>query len=108
MLPLHRACVAAFPRARLGFATRRHDRYPACPFTVHRTGSDNLPVYVVKRKNRSEDVTVIKKLVGDPEALKREIEFLCQTRASYGKSGFLQVVGNHRRVIVGYLKSLGY
>ena len=44
----------------------------------------------------TEDVTVIKKIRGDPEAFRREIEFLCQTRASYGKSGFLQIVGNHR------------
>lgn len=79
-----------------------------CPFTVHRTASDNLPVYVVKRKNRTEDVTVVKKLRGDQEALKREIEFLCRTRASYGRSGFLQVVGNHRRAIKAYLRSVGY
>ena len=33
---------------------RQHDRSykSACPFTVHRTASDNLPVYVIKRKNR--------------------------------------------------------
>ena len=56
----------------------------------------------------NEDVTVIKKIRGDPEAFRKEIEFLCQTRASYGKSGFLQIVGNHRRVIKGYLQSIGY
>ena len=79
-----------------------------CPFTVHRTASDNLPVYVIKRLNRTQDVTVVKKLRGDPDAFKREIEFLCQARASYGKSGFLQIVGNHKRVIKGYLRSIGY
>ncbi|CAJ1360878.1 unnamed protein product [Effrenium voratum] len=79
-----------------------------CPFTVHRTASDNIPVYVTRRKNRTEDVTVVKKVRGDREALKREIEFLCGTRASYGKSGFLEVVGNHRRAIKGYLRSIGY
>ena len=51
---------------------------------------------------------MIKKIRGDPEAFRKEIEFLCQTRASYGKSGFLQIVGNHRRVIKGYLQSIGY
>ena len=89
---------------------RRHERSyrGACPFTVHRTASDNLPVYVVKQKNRTEDVTVVRKLRGDSEALKKELEplgassaqrhsaleprFLCQTRASYGKSGYLQLV----------------
>ena len=79
-----------------------------CPFTVHRTASDNLPVYVIKRLNRTQDVTVVKKLRGDPDAFKREIEFLCQARASYGKSGFLQIVGNHKHVIKGYLRSIGY
>ncbi|CAJ1360877.1 unnamed protein product [Effrenium voratum] len=76
--------------------SRPHSRSfrSVCPFTV--------------RKNRTEDVTVVKKVRGDREALKREIEFLCGTRASYGKSGFLEVVGNHRRAIKGYLRSIGY
>ncbi|CAE7815140.1 img2 [Symbiodinium sp. CCMP2592] len=95
---------------RLNRTANRHDRsYRAiCPFTVRRTSSDNLPVYVVKRKNRSEDVTIVRKVRGDPEALKRELEFLCRTKVSYGKSGFLQLVGNHRRAIKEYLKSIGY
>ncbi|CAJ1360879.1 unnamed protein product [Effrenium voratum] len=90
--------------------SRPHSRSfrSVCPFTVHRTASDNIPVYVTRRKNRTEDVTVVKKVRGDREALKREIEFLCGTRASYGKSGFLEVVGNHRRAIKGYLRSIGY
>eukprot|EP00434_Breviolum_minutum_P012297 symbB.v1.2.010838.t1/scaffold683.1/size173061/11 len=90
--------------------SQKHQRSyrSVCPFTVHRTASDNLPVYVIKRLNRTQDVTVVKKLRGDPDAFKREIEFLCQARARYGKSGFLQIVGNHKRVIKGYLRSIGY
>mmetsp|Transcript_134705 Transcript_134705/g.190455 ORF Transcript_134705/g.190455 Transcript_134705/m.190455 type:complete len:128 (+) Transcript_134705:62-445(+) len=117
--PLGRAAsttaeVAEKPREaaaeRLNRPANRHDRsYRAiCPFTVRRTSSDNLPVYVVKRKNRSEDVTIVRKVRGDPEALKRELEFLCRTKVSFGKSGFLQLVGNHRRAIKEYLKSIGY
>ncbi|CAE7880608.1 img2 [Symbiodinium microadriaticum] len=113
--PLGRAAsttaeVAEKPREAAAERLNRHDRsYRAiCPFTVRRTSSDNLPVYVVKRKNRSEDVTIIRKVRGDPQALKRELEFLCRTKVSYGKSGFLQIVGNHRRAIKEYLKSIGY
>ena len=113
---------------------RRHERSyrGACPFTVHRTASDNLPVYVVKQKNRTEDVTVIRKLRGDSEALKRELEPLgaaFEARAAkvlVPNTGHLWQerlpatgweprprgkeiqVGNHRRAIVGYLKGIGY
>merc|ERR1719282_1488387 len=80
----------------------------ACPFTVHRTQSDNIPVYVFKRKNRNEAVTVIRKLRGDSEALRKELQYLCQCPVIYGKNGFLEMVGNHRRIIKAYLRSIGY
>mmetsp|Transcript_139974 Transcript_139974/g.390216 ORF Transcript_139974/g.390216 Transcript_139974/m.390216 type:complete len:160 (-) Transcript_139974:381-860(-) len=80
----------------------------ACPFTVHRTASDNIPVYVFKRKNRTEAVTVIRKVRGNVDELRKELECLCQCRFAYGKNGFLEAVGNHRKVIKAYLKSIGY
>mmetsp|Transcript_16680 Transcript_16680/g.29188 ORF Transcript_16680/g.29188 Transcript_16680/m.29188 type:complete len:137 (-) Transcript_16680:27-437(-) len=121
-LPLRKALGEAWPRdesgsskvdsARHGVATesgeRRRKLISVCPFTVHRTASDNLPVYVLRRHKRTEDITVIKKLRGDQEALRKELEYLCRTRVTYSKSGYLQLVGNHRRVIKEYLRSVGY
>lgn len=75
---------------------------------MYRTGSDKLPVYVYKRKNRNEVVTVIRKVKGNEEQLRKELEFLCRCRVSVGKSGFLEVPGQHRRVIKAYLQSIGY
>ncbi|CAE8588881.1 unnamed protein product, partial [Polarella glacialis] len=80
----------------------------ACPFTVHRTASDNLPVYVISRNKRSVDITVVKKTRGDQEELRKELEYLCRCRVTYDKSGFLSLVGNHRRTIKAYLRSIGY
>jgi len=80
----------------------------ACPFTVHRTQSDNVPVYVFHRKNRTEQITVIRKVRGSAEDLRRELAYLCRAPVSYNSSGCLQVVGNHRRIIKAYLRSIGY
>ena len=113
--PLGRAAsttaeVAEKPREAAAERLNRHDRsYRAiCPFTVRRTSSDNLPVYVVKRRIDRRTSRSSAKFGGTPQALKRELEFLCRTKVSYGKSGFLQIVGNHRRAIKEYLKSIGY
>eukprot|EP00928_Gymnodinium_smaydae_P010009 TRINITY_DN13758_c0_g2_i1.p1 TRINITY_DN13758_c0_g2~~TRINITY_DN13758_c0_g2_i1.p1 ORF type:complete len:242 (+),score=41.19 TRINITY_DN13758_c0_g2_i1:69-728(+) len=91
-----------------GHLQRSRLRTHACPFTVHRTGSDKLPVYVYKRKNRNEVVTVVRKVRGSEEDLRRELEFLCRCRVSVGRSGFLEVPGHHKRAIKAYLRSIGY
>eukprot|EP00927_Polykrikos_kofoidii_P075757 TRINITY_DN7220_c0_g1_i1.p1 TRINITY_DN7220_c0_g1~~TRINITY_DN7220_c0_g1_i1.p1 ORF type:complete len:185 (+),score=23.84 TRINITY_DN7220_c0_g1_i1:76-630(+) len=88
---------------------QRHRRYhTTCPFFIRRTGADNLPVYVYKRLNRNHDVTVIRKMKGDAEEFRRELEFICRCRVTVGKSGFFEVPGNHRRVIKEYFKSIGF
>eukprot|EP00929_Paragymnodinium_shiwhaense_P114103 TRINITY_DN82417_c0_g1_i1.p1 TRINITY_DN82417_c0_g1~~TRINITY_DN82417_c0_g1_i1.p1 ORF type:complete len:247 (-),score=41.66 TRINITY_DN82417_c0_g1_i1:77-817(-) len=91
-----------------GVFQRERKYQNSAPFSVYRTASDNLPVYVYKRKNRNEAVTVIRKVRGDEESFRKELEFLCRARVSFGKSGFLEVPGNHRRIICAYLRSIGY
>ncbi|CAE8593695.1 unnamed protein product [Polarella glacialis] len=54
------------------------------------------------------DVQVVKKTRGDQEELRKELEYLCRCRVTYDKSGFLSLVGNHRRTIKAYLRSIGY
>merc|ERR1712129_587054 len=80
----------------------------ACPFTVHRTKSDNIPVYVFHRKNRSEQLTVVRKVRGNPEELRKELQYLCRCPAKFNANGFIELVGNHRRLIKAYLRSLNY
>mmetsp|Transcript_48396 Transcript_48396/g.128166 ORF Transcript_48396/g.128166 Transcript_48396/m.128166 type:complete len:164 (-) Transcript_48396:371-862(-) len=79
-----------------------------CPFFVSRTSSQNLPVYVVKRQNRNQAVTVIRKVKGNKEAFIRELEFLCRCKVKIGKSGFLELPGNRRVQVLEYLRSVGY
>merc|ERR1711981_378223 len=52
------------------------------PFRVNRTSSDRLPVYVNRYRGGSMEVTVLRKIRGDSEALQRELEFLCQARVT--------------------------
>eukprot|EP00747_Dinoflagellata_sp_TGD_P168653 gnl/TRDRNA2_/TRDRNA2_195576_c0_seq1.p1 gnl/TRDRNA2_/TRDRNA2_195576_c0~~gnl/TRDRNA2_/TRDRNA2_195576_c0_seq1.p1 ORF type:complete len:168 (+),score=17.64 gnl/TRDRNA2_/TRDRNA2_195576_c0_seq1:56-559(+) len=91
-----------------GELQRQHRWKSRCPFTVHRTGSDNLPVYVYKRNNRNHIVTVVRKVRGNEEEFRRELEYLCRCRVSIGKSGYLEIPGNHRRAVKAYLSSIGY
>mmetsp|Transcript_59860 Transcript_59860/g.129743 ORF Transcript_59860/g.129743 Transcript_59860/m.129743 type:complete len:181 (+) Transcript_59860:129-671(+) len=79
-----------------------------CPFTVHRTGSDNLPVYVYRRNNRSQVVTVIRKVKGNQEELRKELVHLCRSSVIVGREGYLEIMGHHRRAVKAYLRSIGY
>mmetsp|Transcript_56507 Transcript_56507/g.104632 ORF Transcript_56507/g.104632 Transcript_56507/m.104632 type:complete len:163 (-) Transcript_56507:117-605(-) len=79
-----------------------------CPFFVRRTCSDNLPVYLQKRLNGNMVMTVIRKVRGDDAALKKELEVLCQKKVHVGRSGYLEIMGNHTGKVKAYLRSIGY
>lgn len=79
-----------------------------CPFAVKRTASDNIPVYVYHKNNKNLAVTVIKKVRGDVARLKSELEFLCRVRIDVKPGGILEMPGNHKRSVRGYLKGIGY
>mmetsp|Transcript_10113 Transcript_10113/g.22748 ORF Transcript_10113/g.22748 Transcript_10113/m.22748 type:complete len:167 (+) Transcript_10113:118-618(+) len=79
-----------------------------CPFRVGRTGSDNLPVYLQKRLNGNTMLTLVRKVGGDDEALRRELEVLCQKKVHVGRSGYLEINGNHKNKVKAYLQSIGY
>lgn len=79
-----------------------------CPFRVKRTNADNLPVYVYHKNNKTLAITVIRKVRGDVEKLKTELEFICRCRIDEKPGGILEIPGNHRRVVKSYLKGIGY
>mmetsp|Transcript_60454 Transcript_60454/g.136070 ORF Transcript_60454/g.136070 Transcript_60454/m.136070 type:complete len:167 (-) Transcript_60454:24-524(-) len=79
-----------------------------CPFWIRRTSSDNLPVYLQKRLNGNVAMTVIRKVRGNDKVLRKELEVLCQKKVHVGRSGYLEIMGNHVGKVKAYLKSIGY
>lgn len=96
------------PEAEDGPLWRPPRRELACPFRVQRTRSDNIPVYVYRRLNRNLAVTVVRKVRGDLETLRRELEVLCRRRVEEKPGGVLEIQGNYRRQIKAYFKGIGY
>ncbi|ETW47431.1 hypothetical protein PFMALIP_04512 [Plasmodium falciparum MaliPS096_E11] len=49
------------------------------PFYIRRTASDNLPVFLKYKNNKNLVITVIRKIKGNKEILKREIKSICNS-----------------------------
>lgn len=88
---------------------QRYDRSKfACPFSVFRTSSQNLPVYVLSKNNRSQKITVIRKVRGDTESLRKELQCLCRAPVRIVPGGSIEIYGHHRKAVLAYLRGLGY
>eukprot|EP00746_Dinoflagellata_sp_MGD_P045117 gnl/MRDRNA2_/MRDRNA2_210538_c0_seq1.p1 gnl/MRDRNA2_/MRDRNA2_210538_c0~~gnl/MRDRNA2_/MRDRNA2_210538_c0_seq1.p1 ORF type:complete len:192 (+),score=7.13 gnl/MRDRNA2_/MRDRNA2_210538_c0_seq1:76-651(+) len=103
-----RRSMSSVPRISEDGPLQRPKKQLHCPFEIRRTKSDNMPVYVYHRRNRNICVTVVRKVKGDQEEFRKELEFLCRCRITVGKSGFLEIPGNHRRTVSAYLRGIGY
>ncbi|EPR64849.1 mitochondrial large subunit ribosomal protein [Toxoplasma gondii RUB] len=77
------------------------------PFFIRRTASDNVPVYLHWSNNRNKVSTIIRKVHGRKQILKSELAVLCEAPV-IEKEGWLEVRGNHKKVIKEWLKQIGY
>ncbi|KAF4326611.1 mitochondrial ribosomal protein L49 precursor [Plasmodium falciparum NF54] len=77
------------------------------PFYIRRTASDNLPVFLKYKNNKNLVITVIRKIKGNKEILKREIKSICNSEVIEKPDSFL-IRGNHKKKIKDYFKYIGY
>ncbi|CXJ02340.1 mitochondrial ribosomal protein L49 precursor, putative [Plasmodium berghei] len=77
------------------------------PFSIRRTASDNLPVFLKYKNNKNIVVTVIRKIKGNKEILKKEIEAICNINVIEKPDCFM-IKGNHKKKIKDYFKYIGY
>lgn len=78
------------------------------PFKVKRTQADNIPVYTIKRFNKALIYTQVRKVRGDVETIRRELSHICGTPARVIADGVIELNGNHRSVIKGWLAHSGF
>eukprot|EP01080_Neovahlkampfia_damariscottae_P010997 gene10997-3703_t len=77
------------------------------PFHVQRTQSGSLPVYIDYKKGRSLALTVVRKIQGDTTELRKELMKITN-KIVIEKTGTLEIKGNHVRLVLLYLRGLGF
>ena len=81
---------------------------PNLPFMVDRTAVGNqIPVYIEIKAGGTKVVTMIRKIRGDAEALKKDMELVCGKPVTI-KPGKLQVDGNYSLRLKRWLTGLGF
>eukprot|EP00299_Pterocystis_sp_00344_P008237 c3041_g1_i1.p1 GENE.c3041_g1_i1~~c3041_g1_i1.p1 ORF type:complete len:161 (+),score=33.62 c3041_g1_i1:30-512(+) len=78
------------------------------PFEVRRTESQLLPVYSDYRNGRSRNLTIVRKIFGDAQALKNDLSLVCGGARVIERPGRLEIVGDYRKPIRLWLKRLGF
>ncbi len=78
------------------------------PFKIQRTHTNNLPVYVDYKSNRSIKETVIRHIEGDVEEFKRELTKVVSNSKVVNKIGKVTVTGLHAEKIKLWLRRLGF
>lgn len=78
------------------------------PFKIFRTCGNHLPVYKKLEKNRSIAFTIVNKLQGDVEPLKKDLQFITNQRCQSLPGGKIKLSGDHRIIIKQYLEGLGF
>lgn len=82
---------------------------PAAPgFRVFRSNYNELPVYHDYRNGRTRRITLVRKYVGDAEALSRELARVCDQPQVEIRTGRIEIKGLHKEKVVAYLESLGF
>eukprot|EP00921_Rhytidocystis_pertsovi_P009352 GHVQ01015049.1.p2 GENE.GHVQ01015049.1~~GHVQ01015049.1.p2 ORF type:complete len:148 (-),score=10.61 GHVQ01015049.1:427-870(-) len=89
------------------FMQKRAEKISRIPFGVRRTASDNFPVYLKWRKNKTEVFTVLKKIHGNKQILKSELQTICESPVKE-QPGWFEVNGNHKVRIKQWLMHIGY
>ncbi|CAG9318528.1 unnamed protein product [Blepharisma stoltei] len=80
----------------------------AIPFQISRTWTGNLPVYTEFRNDRSRKLTIIRKILGDVEEFKTELQKVVSNSPIYEKNGRIEVKGLHSESVKLWLRKLGF
>lgn len=77
------------------------------PFFVKRTAFGSLPVYIDYKKGRTLTLTQVRNILGDVTELQKELIKLTEEKV-LERVGRLEFKGNHLRLVLLYLRSLGF
>lgn len=77
------------------------------PFFIQRTETGSLPVYIDYKNGRTRTMTIVRKVQGNIVELQKELMKLTQQQVME-RVGRLETKGNHVRLILLYLRSLGF
>ena len=78
------------------------------PFKVKRTSADNMPVYTIRRFNKTLIFTQVRKIRGDVHVIKEELTRICQTPARIIADGVIELNGDHKSLIKQWLSHNGF
>ena len=67
-----------------------------------------MPVYTIKRFNKSLIFTQVRKVRGNAETIRAELSHICGTPARIIADGVIELNGNHRAVIKKWLEHSGF
>ncbi|KAJ1626074.1 ribosomal protein L49/IMG2, partial [Pavlovales sp. CCMP2436] len=77
-------------------------------FKVYRSNYNELPVYHDYKNGRTRRLTLVRKYVGDTQALVRELVRVCEQPQVYVRTGRIEIKGLHKDKVVAYFESLGF
>eukprot|EP01027_Heterolobosea_sp_BB2_P023831 GEZU01035849.1.p1 GENE.GEZU01035849.1~~GEZU01035849.1.p1 ORF type:complete len:184 (-),score=7.23 GEZU01035849.1:111-614(-) len=77
------------------------------PFHFKRTPFGNLPVYMDYKNGRTKIVTVVRKIEGDVQEVRRELETLTGLPVEV-KQGSLLIKGNQSALVKAWMRALGF
>jgi large subunit ribosomal protein L49 len=79
-------------------------------WAVVRSASGQLPVYRDIRNHNSRELTIIRKVLGDLNALRESLvrEFNVDAKHVFVKAGRVEVKGRHKHEIAQWLESKGF
>ena len=80
------------------------------PFSISRTPSLQLPVYLSLRGSGSSlPLTIVRRIYGDAGAFARELEIFIGDKAEVRlRPGRVEVKGNYKEAVVRWLANMGF
>lgn len=75
---------------------------------MKRTSADNIPVYTIKRFNKSLVFTQVRKVRGETDKLRAELTQICGSPARLIADGVIEINGDHRAIIKRWLVGNGF
>jgi len=81
---------------------------PKPPFSIRRTVGNHLPVYKLNEIGGTFAVTVVKKIKGQIEPLRRDLSILTRSQAQAFSDGSIKIQGDHKVMVRKYLEGLGF
>lgn len=78
------------------------------PFSIHRSKSNNLPIYRDYKQKRAIKLTIIKNISGDIEKFIEEVKKITSNSEIIQKTGSVVIKGLHKKAITNWLTRLGF